>query len=151
GLYLQDDWKVTSRLTFNLGLRYDYEPAFAAVDGKFMTLDFDTGLPIYAKDADPNVLKDIPYEYLTGGSNKPFEASKLNFAPRLGFAFRPFNDAKTVLRGGYGIVYNSESFYTTGYGSFVAPFSGLFLWRTRAALQPDKKDHLLPVSDEPYQ
>src|SRR4029078_4652576 len=48
-------------------------------------------------------------------------------------------------------VYNSESFYTTGYGSFVAPFSGLFLWRTRAALQPDKKDHLLPVSEEPYQ
>lgn len=151
GLYLQDDWKVTSRLTLNLGLRYDYEPAFAADDGKFMTLDFDTGLPIYAKDADPNVLKDIPYEYLTGGSNKPFEASKLNFAPRLGFAFRPFNDAKTVVRGGYGIVYNSESFYTTGYGSFVAPFSGLFLWRTRAALQPDKKDHLLPVSEEPYQ
>ena len=151
GLYIQDDWKITSRLTLNLGLRYDYEPAFKSVDGKMMTIDFETGLPWYSADADPAVLRDIRYQYKTGGPSRPFEASKLNFAPRIGFAFRPFDDTKTVIRGGYGMVYNSENFYTTGYGSFVAPFSGTFLWRTKSPFQPDRQNHLVPVDREPFQ
>ncbi|MDQ3667921.1 MAG: TonB-dependent receptor [Acidobacteriota bacterium] len=151
GLYLQDDWKITSRLTLNLGLRYDYEPAFKSIDGKMMTIDFETGLPWYSAETDPALLKDIKYKFKTDGPSRPFEASKLNFGPRVGFAYRPFNDTKTVVRGGYGIVYNSENFYTTGYGSFVAPFSGTFLWRTRAPFQPDRQNHLVPVDKEPFQ
>ncbi|MEZ5347504.1 MAG: hypothetical protein R2681_18370, partial [Pyrinomonadaceae bacterium] len=73
-----------------------------------------------------------------------------NFAPRLGFAYRFSKNDSTVVRGGYGLVYTSENLYTTGYGSFVAPFSGTFIWRTRARLQPDRREHLLPVSEEPF-
>lgn len=151
GFYIQDDWKVSNRLTLNLGLRYDYEPPFASRDGKFMTLNWETGMPIYSKDTDPELLKDLKYNFETGGPNTPFDPNKLNFAPRIGFAFRPFNDNKTVIRGGYGMVYTSETLYTTGYGSFVAPFSGQFLWRTRAILQPDLINHLVPMDQEPFE
>lgn len=151
GLYFQDDWKVSNRLTLNLGLRYDYEPPFASKDGKFMTLNWETGMPTYSAKVDPALLQDLQFNFDTGGPSTPFDANKFNFAPRVGFAFRPFNDNKTVIRGGYGLVYNSENLYTTGYGSFVAPFSSQFLWRTRAALQPDRIDHLVPMDQEPYQ
>lgn len=151
GLYFQDDWKVTNRLTLNLGLRYDFEPPFASKDGKFMTLNWETGLPTYSSKVDPALLQDLRFNYETGGPSTPYDSNKLNFGPRIGFAFRPFNDNTTVIRGGYGIVYNSENLYTTGYGSFVAPFSSQFLWRTRAALQPDRINHLIPMDQEPYQ
>lgn len=151
GGYFQDDWKVSSRLTLNLGLRYDYEPPFGTKDGKFMTLDWETGLPWYSAKTDPEILKDLDFNYKANGPNTPFDPNKLNFAPRFGFAFLPFNNNKTVIRGGYGMVYTSENLYTTGYGSFVAPFSGLFLWRTRAALQPDLVNHVIPMDQEPYQ
>lgn len=151
GFYVQDDWKITGRLTLNLGLRYDYEPPFASKDGKFMTLNWDTGMPLYSKDTDPSLLEGLRFNYETGGPNTPYDANKLNFAPRFGFAFRPFNNNKTVIRGGYGLVYTSENLYTTGYGSFVAPFSGQFLWRTRAALQPDYINHLIPMDQQPFE
>lgn len=151
GAYLQDDWKVSKRLTLNLGLRYDFEPPFATKDGKFMTLDWETGLPIYSEKTDPELLKNLKFKYKTGGPNSPYDSSKLNFAPRFGFAYVPFSDNKTVIRGGYGMVYNSETLYTTGYGSFVAPFSSQFLWRTRAALQPDLINHVIPMDQAPYQ
>ncbi len=150
GLYIQDDWKVSDRLTLNLGLRYDFEPPFASKDGKFMTLNWETGMPIYSAETDPALLQNLQFDYETGGKNTPFDANKLNFAPRIGFAFRPFNDSRSVIRSGYGIVYNSENLYTTGYGSFVAPFSGLFTLRNRAAQSPDRIDHIRPVTEEPY-
>lgn len=151
GFYVQDDWKITDRLTLNLGLRYDYEQPFSAIDGKFMTLNWDTALPTYSKDVDPALLEDLPFNFESGGPNAPFDSNKLDFSPRFGFAWRVFKDNSTVVRGGYGLVFGSENLYTTGYGSFVAPFSGTFLWRTRGILQPDRLDHLAPMSEEPYQ
>ncbi len=150
GLYIQDDWKITPRLTLNIGLRYDYEPAFKAKNGKFMTLDFQTGLPWYCSEVDQTLLKDLKYKYETGGPCRGFKADTLNFAPRIGFAFGPFNDNNTVLRGGYGMVYTSENMYTTGYGSFIAPFGGTFLWRTRSPFQPDLQNHLVPMDQAPF-
>lgn len=153
GFYVQDDWKVTQYLTLNLGLRYDYEPAFGSTDGKFATLNLETGKVVYSKDTDPAILAPLPFPYETGGSNRPYRADRLNFAPRFGFAWRPFKDNNTVIRGGYGMVYTSESMYTTGYGSFAAPYSGTFVQQTRAAVRPtnDRVDRLVPVDQEPYQ
>lgn len=151
GLYLQDDWKVNDRLTLNLGLRYDFEPPFASKDGKFMTLNWETGMPWYSERTDPALLQDLQFNYETGGPNTPFDANKFDFGPRIGFAYRLFKGNSTVVRGGYGMVYNSETLYTTGYGSFVAPFSSQFLWRTRASLQPDRINHLIPMDQEPFE
>lgn len=153
GLYFQDDWKVTPWLTLNLGIRYDFEPAFGSTDGKFATLNLETGKVVYSKDTDPALLAPLLYPYETGGSNRPYRADKLNFAPRFGFAWRVFKDNKTVVRGGYGMVYTSENMYTTGYGSFAAPYSGQFVWQTRASARPAglRIDRLVPVDQEPYQ
>jgi outer membrane receptor protein involved in Fe transport len=75
-LFAQDDWRVTPRLTMNLGLRWEYE---------------QMPDPILVNPALPQ----------TG--NKPND--KNNFGPRIGFAYKVTEDGRTSLRGGYGIYY----------------------------------------------
>ncbi|MBI3698219.1 MAG: TonB-dependent receptor, partial [Acidobacteria bacterium] len=105
--YLQDDWKVTRKLTLNLGLRYDF--VFEAREKYDAQGSFNlwTGaLDIVKGRNDPlpsNFIKQIPIN-----RNAPRELvpnDKNNFGPRIGFAYniRP----KTVIRGGYGIFYTS--------------------------------------------
>lgn len=147
--YAQDDWKVTPRLTLNLGLRYDYEAPFSSVNNQFVTLNFDTGRPWYAAGAPADKLAPLRFNYDTGGPNRPYEPSKHNFAPRLGLAFRPFNDNRTVIRAGYGIVYTSETAWSTVFGSWVNPFAGEFRYFSKGFIWPDGKDRFVTFDKEP--
>jgi hypothetical protein len=110
--FVQDDWKVTPRLTLNLGLRWDYRSVPYEVANKFFWLDVNNpngGLCF----ADQKLLTDgvAPvgngfFEYC--GRRAPANPGLYKpFAPRLGFAYRPFGGEKTVVRGGYGIYYDS--------------------------------------------
>ena len=83
GFFFQDDWKMTPRLTLNLGLRYDYE----AVPGPYQNLIQPIG-------------KYVP---LPQFSQKP--SDKNNIGPRIGFAYDVYGTGKTVLRGGFGMYY----------------------------------------------
>jgi hypothetical protein len=95
GGYAQDDWKITAKLTLNLGLRYEYNlPTFE----KYNTLsNFNpsTGaIDIAGQGSVPQGLWDPNYK---------------DFQPRVGFAYSPFNNSRTVFRGGYGLFYNSPA------------------------------------------
>lgn len=92
--YAQDDWRVTSGLTLNLGLRWEY----------------DSNLTGTSSEHDP-------CQTLTSVSSKPCTwmanvidlhkaTDKKNFSPRVGFVYAPFGAGKTVFRGGYGIYYD---------------------------------------------
>ncbi|MFB3904603.1 MAG: carboxypeptidase regulatory-like domain-containing protein [Acidobacteriota bacterium] len=150
--YVQDDWKATPWLTLNLGLRYDYESPFEVTNGQFMTLDFNTGLPRYAKGAPADKLAKLRFKYLTDGPSRAYEPDTRDFAPRIGFALRPFNDNRLVVRGGYGIVYGSEAAAYTVMGSYVAPFAGQtgYIYPKYAAVWPDKQEHIRTLDQEPY-
>jgi hypothetical protein len=109
--YIQDDWKATNNLTLNLGIRWDYRNTPYETNDKLFWIDTQNtkgGLCF----ANQKLLTDgvAPagngfYRYC--GRNNPKAASLTPFAPRLGFAYRPFGDNKTVIRGGYGLFFDS--------------------------------------------
>ncbi|HWR13437.1 MAG TPA: TonB-dependent receptor [Terriglobales bacterium] len=151
GGYFEDTWRVKPWLTLTLGIRYDYEEPFANTDNKFMTLDFDTGLPRYSKGAPQDLLELVQFNYETGGPNRPYDPNKTNFAPRFGFAIRPFNDNGTAIRGGYGLFYTTENAFNTMYGSWVAPFQGLVGASVGyAPFWQDNQRHLQTMDQPPY-
>jgi len=108
--YAQDDWRVNSRLTVNLGLRWDYRTIPYETNNRMGWLDptnplggmciADQGLVAAGIAPDGNGF----YRYC--GSNHPSSAEKKDFGPRIGFAWQPFGDGKTVIRGGYGIFWD---------------------------------------------
>src|SRR5580704_16941023 len=92
GTYIADDWRVTSRLTLNLGLRWEYLPPPVEVANRYANFNTQTGKVLIADvNSDKNVGVQTQYKM---------------FAPRFGFAYQL--DRKTVLRGGFGIFFNAS-------------------------------------------
>ena len=89
--YLQDDWRVTPRLTLNLGLRYEFATPPREKDNALANFDPATGTMVFAKDGS---LYDRAL----------IHPDRNNFAPRGGFAYSPRD--RWVMRGAYGIFYS---------------------------------------------
>lgn len=94
--YLMDDYRVSPKLTLNLGLRYDLFTPMVEDHNRIANFDFATG---------QFISPGMPGVSDTGNVQTNYK----NFAPRIGFAYTPFNDSKTVLRGGYGIFYSLQA------------------------------------------
>jgi hypothetical protein len=102
--YAQDTWRVLPRLTLNLGLRYEYNTP--QTDPHKEIMGFAPGLQSVVF---PNAPPDIAYsgDPGVGGPGVVFP-DRNNFAPRVGFAWDIFGNAKLVMRGGGGIFYDIE-------------------------------------------
>jgi hypothetical protein len=106
--WIQDDWKVSSRLTVNAGLRYDFNKKPVEDMDRVFWLDPNiAGGGLYAANKsiiDKGIGGDL---YIFGGEHFPGSAQLLTFAPRIGFAYRPFGNDRTVVRAGYGVFYDT--------------------------------------------
>jgi hypothetical protein len=102
GIYVQDDWSVTPRLTLNLGLRWDYE-----TNG--LNNDYVTPPEVVQEVGSAN-LPLVTEDYFTDGDDRP--GFKGAFQPRFGFSYDVRGDGQTVLFGGFGVYYDRNSFAT---------------------------------------
>ncbi|MGA2878982.1 MAG: TonB-dependent receptor [Bryobacteraceae bacterium] len=131
--FVQDDWKVNSRLTFNLGVRWEYDGTYSDKYGNLTNIS----VPLLASVAVPPtgpttsgpglVGYVVPNNYTSHYPAPPAGVTVSNrslpvtsgppldnFAPRFGFAWQPMKDGKLVVRGGVGMFYDR-----IGGGSFV--------------------------------
>jgi carboxypeptidase family protein len=96
--YVQDDFRVSSRLTLNLGLRWDLFVPWIEVDNRQSNFDPATGMFVIASDT--AVIDGVHVgRYLQ-------TYSKSDYGPRLGFAYDAGGNRRTILRGGFGVFWN---------------------------------------------
>jgi len=106
--FFQDDWKLTSRLTVNLGLRWDYEsPATERYNRMIDGLDLTAASPIASQIQGLSLKGAVLFAGVNGQPRGTVNPDKNNFAPRIGIAFQPWD--KWVVRGGYGLYYLGQS------------------------------------------
>ncbi|MBI3939454.1 MAG: TonB-dependent receptor [Acidobacteria bacterium] len=122
GTFLQDDWRISSHLTMNLGVRWEFYTVPQEVNGKLSNLR--------------DMLHDTS---VTLGDPFWRNPSKKNVAPRVGLAWDPRGDGKTVVRAGYGIFFQliTPPYYRIG-GARTPPFYNVMgLLNPPAQLFPD--------------
>ena len=158
--YAQDDWKITSRLTLNLGLRWE------GLDSAHVKGDYLTNLGGVADCSSANCAADgfsaPPLRYIHpsgtgGGFGTPGVSdctllncfSGKNFAPRVGFAWDVFGDHKTSMRGGYGIYYQRVSNQSELQSAGGPPFNVTFAATPGSVTAENPFPQLLPNSDFP--
>jgi hypothetical protein len=93
--YLMDDFRVTPKLTLNLGVRYDIFTPPTEQENRLANFDFSTGQFVSPQLSGVSASGNVKTDHN-------------NFAPRIGFAYTPWND-KTVVRGGFGIFYDVQA------------------------------------------
>ncbi|UWZ84369.1 TonB-dependent receptor [Occallatibacter riparius] len=95
GLFVQDDWKISSRFTLNLGLRHDYFGDASEKHGLLSSFIPGTGSTFDERLATGAV----------GRVKRLYTPQKLNFSPRVGFAYDPFGDGKSSIRAGFSLAF----------------------------------------------
>lgn len=103
-LFITDDWKVTSGLTLNLGLRWDYEPPNVERYNRMLRgFDFNAPSPIASQVKGLDLRGAVLFAGTGGQPRTAFEPDRNNFQPRVGVAYRV--GQKWAIRGGYGLYY----------------------------------------------
>jgi hypothetical protein len=131
--FVQDDFKVSRSLTLNIGLRYELmkppQEKFGAwsmfvpelgkivISGKGVLSNFDQLISSSA------IANSVVMAEAAGLPRTITQTDRNDFAPRFGFAWRPFKGNRSVIRGGYGIFYGSSSIYRLDEFGDTYPFS----------------------------
>jgi hypothetical protein len=117
GLYWLDDWKATSRLTVNYGLRWDYFGPVTDANGRIRNLSF--------ANSDVRTIAGVTYPMLVPDpfvSRALYDTNKRQFMPRLGIVYR-FGE-RTVLRMGSGLFYSPQQSNNFNILGLNPPLSG---------------------------
>jgi hypothetical protein len=137
--WIQDDWKASRKLTINAGIRWDYNKKPFEDENRVFWIDPNiAGGGLYAASKqiiDAGLGGDL---YVWGGRRFPGPPQYGTFAPRFGFAYRPGNDDKTVVRAGYGIFYDTAE-------TKEAYDGGGYPWGTQQSLQFINSADLFPT------
>ena len=95
--YVNDDWKLTPRFTVNVGLRYDYFQPYKQVDDKFVNIELN-GM----------IVAGITTPETSRYGRGLIAPDRNNWAPRVGFAYRPTLASDMVIRSAYGLYYTPQ-------------------------------------------
>jgi Carboxypeptidase regulatory-like domain len=121
--YAVDNWTISPRLTFNFGLRYELDPPVYYKGGQqagfnpllgVIQVPQQTNSFISPFNNTPPIPIPVPIQQVN--TKTICDENRTNLAPRVGAAYRPFHDSKTVIHAGYGIFYD-EPFTNTSCGS----------------------------------
>jgi hypothetical protein len=96
GYYFQDDWRVNRKLTLNIGLRWEL----------FLPPHEQNGIQAVVQNANQVTLTNTSTNLTVQQSTNWYKTDWNNFAPRFGFAFDPWGDGKTAIRGNYGVFFD---------------------------------------------
>jgi hypothetical protein len=111
--FFQDDFRVTPRLTLNLGLRYEIPPAFHDVNNSGAQLDMSNGGGfLWNRETVAQIQQQpgyYPFMARCCVDNKLVSPDHKNFAPRIGIAWRPFKTDRLVVRAGFGMFYDLQN------------------------------------------
>ena len=148
-VYVQDDWKISNRLTINLGLRYELHQPFADENLGGRRVDLTGEGILMVADPDVAAAANNPNVVCCTGK-RVVETDKNDFAPRIGIAYRPFDSERTVIRAGYGLFYTdtSQFFHWLYYGPLRAgtftPATSNFLMPSTTFTDPFPTSSLTP-------
>jgi hypothetical protein len=131
--YVQDNWKLSRRLTVNMGLRYEFPQRWHDSDtslNRLGTLDVSAAS---AAMGGRFLLGDSPNYYVPGkgvveGTGGPLirgalvDPARQDFQPRVGLAYRPFNDNKTAVRAGFGVYFVLQDANSLAFEMLSPPF-----------------------------
>lgn len=95
GLFFQDDWKITSRLNLNLGVRHDYFGTVTEREGRLSSIVLGPGQSLNEQIAGASIKR----------VERLYRPERLNLSPRVGLAFDPFGDGTTSIRAGFSMAY----------------------------------------------
>src|SRR6267378_2977876 len=145
GAYIQDDWKVGRKLTINVGLRWDLFTRHTEKDGKVTTFIPGPGCLTPSNGFCADAISNANIPAGSPGCDTPFQISHVvlagvcgpggfaiaknlgagnhkNFGPRAGFAYDPWGNGKTAIRGGFGVSYEGTLYNPLSNSRWNPPF-----------------------------